>query len=105
MQIRGKFFHLDETCTVFKFLRENEACFYKSMCDAICKVNDGKSGYKQMREEIDFRAFPVVWKKKEREILAHVARLIMDLEEKGNIIDVKRIKAAYGFDTTKRMNK
>jgi len=103
MQVKGNFFHLDETCNVFKHLREGEACFYKSTCDAICNLKDGTQEYKKMRDELDFRAFPEAWKKKEMEILTEVAKVIRLLEKKGNLLDARRLKAAYGFDTVKRI--
>lgn len=103
MQTRGKFFHLDETCNIFKHLKNGEACFYKSTCDAICKLKDGKEEYKKMREGLDFRAFPDAWKKKEVAILTEVAKVIRRLEEQGNLLDAKRLKTAYGFDVAKRM--
>ena len=103
MQIRGKFFHLDETCSIFKHLKEGEACFYKSACDAICNLNDGKKGYKKMRDELDFRAFPKAWKKKEMEILSEAAKVLRRLEENENFLDTKRLKMAYGFDAAKRI--
>lgn len=105
MQAKGAFFHLDETCSIFKHLKEGEACFYKSVCDAICKLNDGKHEYKKMRDELDFRAFPDAWKKKEMEVLTETAKVIRQLEEKGNFLDAKRLKNAYGFDAAKRMTK
>lgn len=104
MQIKGTFVHVDETCPVFKHLKKGEACFYKTACDAVCKLADGKKEYKQMRNELDFRAFPDVWKKKELVVLATVAKIIRHLEGKGNFLDAKRMKNAYGFDTAKRMN-
>ena len=103
MQAKGKFFHLDETCNIFKHLKEGEACFYKSVCDAICDLNDGENEYKKMRDELDFREFPDAWKKKEMEILSEAAKLIKRLEEKGNFLDAKRLKTAYGFDAAKRI--
>ena len=103
MQARGKFFHLDETCSIFKHLKEGEACFYKSVCDAICSLSDGEKEFKKMRDELDFRAFPDAWKKKEMEILSEAAKLIKRLEEKGNFLDAKRLKTAYGFDAAKRI--
>ena len=103
MQIRGKFIHLDETCPIFKHLKEGEACFYKTTCDAICKLNDGTAEYKKMRNELDFRAFPDYWKKKEKDILTDVAKVIAHLEKSGSTIDAKRFKMAYGFDTAKRI--
>ena len=103
MQVKGKFFHLDETCSIFKHLKDGEACFYKSVCDAICKLKDGKQEYKKMRDELDFRAFPDAWKKREVEVLSEAAKVIRRLEEKGNFLDAKRLKNAYGFDTAKRI--
>ena len=103
MLIRGKFFHLDESCQIFKFLKAGESCFYKSACDSICKLADGAMEYKKMRDELDFRAFPDAWKKKEVEILTEVAKVIRHLEDKGNFLDAKRLKSAYGFDVAKRM--
>ena len=103
MQIKGHFVHLDESCPVFKHLKEGESCFYKTSCDAICDLADGKQEFKKMRDELDFRAFPDAWKKKELTILADVAKVIRHLEEKGNFLDAKRMKQAYGFDTAKRM--
>ncbi len=103
MQVRGKFFHLDETCSIFKHLKEGEACFYKSVCDAICNLNDGKKEYKKMRDELDFRAFPNAWKKKEMEILTVAAKVIRRLEENENLLDAKRLKSAYGFNAAKRI--
>jgi hypothetical protein len=103
MQIRGKFVHLDEICPIFKHLKEGEVCFYKSVCDAICKYADGTAEYKKMRQELDFRAFPDSWRKKEKDILTDVAKVIATLEKAGNAVDVKRLKMAYGFDTAKRM--
>jgi hypothetical protein len=104
MQIKGRFVHIDENCPVFRHLKDGEACFYKKVCDAICKLNDDTAEYKRMREELDFRAFPEAWKKKELEILGDVAKVIRHLEEKGNFLDAKRLKQAYGFDTAKRMS-
>ena len=92
MQVKGKFFHLDETCSIFKHLK-----------DAICKLKDGKQEYKKMRDELDFRAFPDAWKKREVEVLSETAKVIRRLEEKGNFLDAKRLKNAYGFDTAKRI--
>ncbi len=103
MQIRGKFFHLDENCQIFKHVKEGEACFYKVTCDAICKLNDGTAEYKRMKKEMDFRIFPEAWAKKEREILGQVVQVIAQLEQKGNLLDAKRMKAAYGFDVNKRI--
>ncbi|MBW7997011.1 MAG: hypothetical protein FVQ81_10685 [Candidatus Glassbacteria bacterium] len=103
MQIKGQFVHLDESCPVFKYLQEGESCFYKSSCDAICDLADGGQKFKKMRDELDFRAFPEVWKKREMVILANVAKVIRRLEEKKNFLDAKRMKQAYGFDTAKRM--
>jgi len=103
MQIKGNFVHLDESCPVFKHLKEGETCFYKTTCDALCGFADGTKEYKKMRDELDFRAFPEAWKKKELGILANVAKVIRHLEEKGNFLDAKRMKQAYGFDTAKRM--
>ncbi|HUU29454.1 MAG TPA: hypothetical protein VM123_16755 [archaeon] len=104
MQVRGQFFHLDETCPVFKHLKEGEACFYKSQCDAICKLNDGTAEYKKMRLDLDFRAFPESWKKKEKDVLTEVAKVIGLLEKKGTPLDVKRMKLAYGFHVAKRIS-
>jgi len=103
MQIKGKFVHVDENCPVFKHLKKGEACFYKSACDALCDYPDGKKEYKQMRDELDFRAFPEAWKKKEIVVLSTAAKIIRHLEEKGNFLDAKRLKNAYGFDTAKRL--
>ena len=105
MQIKGKFVHVDETCNVFKHLKQGETCFYKSVCDALCGLTDGKREYKHMRDELDFRAFPEAWKKRELVILSTAAKVIRHLEEKGNFLDAKRMKNAYGFDTAKRMVK
>ncbi len=104
MQLRGKFFHLDENCQIFKHMKEGEACFYKTTCDAICKLADGTAEYKRMRKEMDFRIFPDAWAKKEKEILVQVIQLIAQLEQKGNLLDAKRLKAAYGFDVNKRIS-
>jgi len=104
MQIRGKFFHIDETCPVFKHLKEGESCFYKKMCDAICKLNDGTAEYKKLRRELDFRAFPEAWRKRERDILLEVSKVIYHLEKKNNFLDAKRLKNAYGFDPAKRIS-
>mgnify|MGYP000642661063 CR=1 FL=1 len=104
MLVRGKFFHLDETCNIFKHLKAKETCFYRSACDAICELKDGREEFKKMRDELDFRAFPDAWKKKEMEILSEAAKVIKRLEEKGNFLDAKRLKSAYGFDTAKRMS-
>ncbi|MFH1071043.1 MAG: hypothetical protein V1794_15595 [Candidatus Glassbacteria bacterium] len=104
MQIKGKFFHLDETCPIFKHLKPGEGCFFKTLCDSICKLKDGTQEYKKMRQGLDFRAFPDAWKKKELGILTEVAKLIRSLEEKGNFLDAKRLKTAYGFDVAKRMS-
>lgn len=103
MQIKGHFVHLDESCPVFKHLKDGESCFYKTACDAICELADGTQEFKNMRQELDFRAFPDAWKKKELTILADVAKVIRHFEEKGNFLDAKRMKQAYGFDTAKRM--
>ncbi len=103
MQIKGQFVHLDESCPVFKHLKEGVSCFYKSSCDAICDLADGEQEFKKMRDGLDFRAFPEVWKKKEMVILANVAKVIRRLEEKRNFLDAKRMKQAYGFDTAKRI--
>jgi hypothetical protein len=103
MQIKGKFVHLDESCPVFKHLKEGETCLYKSACDALCDMADGTREYKTMRAELDFRAFPEAWKKKELAVLGNAAKVIRMLEEKGNFLDAKRMKQAYGFDTAKRM--
>ena len=103
MQVKGKFFHLDETCPIFKHLKPGEACFYKSACDAICKLADGTKDFKNMRQNLDFRAFPDAWKKKEIGVLTEVAKMIRHLEDKGNFLDAKRLKTAYGFDVAKRM--
>ena len=103
MQVRNKFFHLDETCQIFKFLKEGEGCFYKTACDAICGLADGTMEYKKMRQEMDFRAFPEAWQKKEKEIQIQVTRVIVQLEQKGNLLDAKRLKAAYGYDVAKRI--
>ena len=103
MQIKGQFVHLDESCPVFKHLKEGESCFYKVACDALCDLANGDQEFKKMRDELDFRAFPEAWKKKELMVLADVAKVIRHLEEKGNFLDAKRMKQAYGFDTAKRM--
>ena len=105
MQVRGKFFHLDENCQIFKHVKEGEACFYKTACDAICKLQDGNEEYKKMRQQMDFRVFPEAWAKKEKEILTQVAQIIASLEQKGNLLDAKRLKSAYGFDVNKRISK
>ena len=104
MQLRGKFFHLDENCQIFKHMKEGEACFYKTACDAICKLADGTAEYKRMRKEMDFRIFPDAWAKREKEILVQVIQIIAQLEQKGNLLDAKRLKAAYGFDVNKRIS-
>src|SRR3972149_11372980 len=98
MQIKGKFFHVDENCLVFKFLKEGEACFYKAACDAICRLSDGTQEYKKMRREMDFRVFPEAWMKREKEIQGQIVQIIVSLGQKGNLLDAKRLKAAYGFD-------
>ena len=105
MEIRGKFFHIDETCGVFKHLKEGEACFYKRVCDAICTLSDGTNEYKAMRDEMDFRIFPEAWAKKEKEILKQVAAVIMKLEQSNRMLDAKRMKQAYGFDAAKSLRK
>ena len=104
MQIKGSFVHLDESCPVFKHLKEGETCLYKTACDAICALADGSQEYGKMRQELDFRAFPEAWKKKELMVLADAAKIIRHLEEKGNFLDAKRMKQAYGFDTAKRLS-
>ena len=65
MQIKGQFVHLDESCPVFKHLKEGESCLYKVTCDALCDLAEGTQEYKTMRDELDFRAFPEAWKKKD----------------------------------------
>ena len=104
MQIKGKFVHVDDSCPVFKHLKKGETCFYKTVCDAICEMADGEKEYWQMRRDLDFRAFPEAWKKKELIVLGTAAKIIRHLEEKGNFLDAKRMKQAYGFDTAKRMS-
>ena len=103
MQIKGKFFHLDETCPIFKHLKEGETCFFKKTCDALCDLNDGTAGYKTMRKELDFRVFPEAWADKEKESLTQVAKLIGQLEQRNKLLDAKRLKQAYGFDVAKRI--
>lgn len=103
MQIKGKFFHLDETCPVFKYLKEGEACFYRKACDALCDYSDGTAEYKKMREESDFRVFPEHWMETEKEVLEQVVKVIAQLETKNMLIDAKRMKQAYGFDVNKRI--
>ena len=56
-----------------------------------------------MRDELDFRAFPKAWKKKEMEILSEAAKVLRRLEENENFLDAKRLKMAYGFDAAKRI--
>ena len=70
---------------------------------ATIKLADGAMEYKKMRDELDFRAFPDAWKKKEVEILTEIAKVIRHLEDTGNFLDAKRLKSAYGFDVAKRM--
>ena len=103
MQFRGKFFHLDETCPIFKHLKEGEACFFKTTCDALCDLNDGTGEYKSLRNELDFRVFPEVWVNKEKETLVQAAKLIAQLEQRNMLLEAKRLKQAYGFDVAKRI--
>ncbi|MBN2288329.1 MAG: hypothetical protein JXQ83_03280 [Candidatus Glassbacteria bacterium] len=103
MQIRGKFFHLDETCPIFKHLKEGEACFFKKSCDALCELNDGTAEYKTMRKDLDFRVFPEAWVSVEKETLIQAAKLIAQLEQRNMLLEAKRLKQAYGFDVAKRI--
>lgn len=105
MQIRNKFFHLDETCPIFRYLMEGEVCFFGKACDALCKLADGTAEYKRMRDELDFRAFPDAWKKHERDILGKVIQVLTHLERAGDsTLNIKRIKQAYGFDAAKKIS-
>jgi predicted metal-binding transcription factor (methanogenesis marker protein 9) len=103
MQIKGKFFHLDETCPIFKYLKEGEACFFKKTCDALCELNDGTAEYKTMKKDLDFRVFPEAWLEKEKETYVQAARLISQLEQRSMLLEAKRLKQAYGFDVAKRI--
>lgn len=103
MQIKGKFFHLDETCPIFKHLKEKENCFFKKSCDALCNLNDGTAGYKKLRKELDFRVFPEAWAAKEKESMIKAAKLIAQLEQRNKLLEAKRLKQAYGFDVAKKI--
>jgi len=103
MQIRQKFFHLDETCPIFKHLKEGETCFFKKTCDALCNLNDGTAEYRTMRRELDFRVFPEAWLSREKETLVQVAKVISQLEQRNMLVEAKRLKSAYGFDVSKRI--
>ena len=103
MQIRGKFFHLDETCPIFNHLKEEEACIFKKDCDALCDLNDGTAEYKTMRKDLDFRVFPEAWLEKEKAAFVQAAKLIAQLEQRNKILEAKRMKQAYGFDVAKRI--
>jgi hypothetical protein len=103
MQLKGKFFHLDETCPIFKHLKEGEACFFKKSCDALCGLSDGTAEYKTMKKDLDFRVFPEAWQEIEKETYAQAAKLIAQLEQRSMLLEAKRLKQAYGFDVAKRI--